>query len=151
MQAGMLRQIARTICIQAVPIDGSRPGHFIAIVLNHRINDAEAHVTDGGKRVAGSVSHGTVELRLGHGISGEGDEPLSRKAQGILTLMQNLVLLLPFLPFEPEKSETTFETRPRPILWKYPGKSGRRSPLLDTADIPAFNSRIHLRVVDYYQ
>ena len=50
MTAGTLRQEGRTIRVQAVPIDGSRTGQFIEIVVRAGgIKDVEAHAADGGK------------------------------------------------------------------------------------------------------
>lgn len=66
MQAGSLRQISRALRVEPVPVDGLRPGQFIAVILNHRIKDAEAPAADRSKRFAGSTGYGTVELRLGH-------------------------------------------------------------------------------------
>jgi hypothetical protein len=67
MQSGTLGQIARTLGVEAVPVDGSRPGQFIEILVGcGGVEDAEAPAADGGKGLAGSESYGTFEKRLGH-------------------------------------------------------------------------------------
>jgi len=62
MQAGSLGQIARTLGVEPVPVDGSRTGQFIEIlVAGGGVQDAETPAADRGKGFAGSQGYGPFE------------------------------------------------------------------------------------------
>jgi hypothetical protein len=66
--AGPLREISPALGVELVPVDGpGAAGRFGIVAHDVGIGDAEAEVTDGGKRLAGGAGYGEGDFGLGHG------------------------------------------------------------------------------------